>query len=164
MKFLEKFLICGVFFLLLCNVGTGQFSLKFDYARLSDSIPLLNIVSSPVFTILIFYICVLYVYMSKRTQYSNSVILPLIILNYYFGMNEYATKANSIFAMTATNLTLQNGLLNVHPYIIYQLYGFVVIYLTIKISKVKTYHQYYFTSEFLKTVSLLILLGVLLGA
>lgn len=163
-KFIDQFFIVCVFFLILCKIITGHFSLKFDAMCLSDSIPLLNIVSSPVFTLLIFLICVIYVYTSKRIQSTNIIVGLVVVFNYYFILNSYTTTVNNVFTTTTSNLTLQNGLLNIHPYIIYQLYGFICVYLFVKMFKTKTYHQYFFNSDLLKKVNLLILVGILLGA
>jgi cytochrome c biogenesis factor len=90
----------------------------------NDSLLVLYILSSAIFTILFFYIILNYLCLKNLNKFGNLGFISVSCLILYF-LNSFIKDVYviNVFQIPALNTTLQNGLLNIHPFLIYYIYG-----------------------------------------
>jgi len=153
-----------VYFISEIFYNTISYNLIQHYNKLSfnDSINFLCIISSPIYTVFFLSILILYRYTYKYINFK--FIFMFFLLHYYFDVYNYINSIQAVFKTSLLNLNLQNGLLNIHPYIIYIMYSWILLTINQNI-----YKQFCFlhTSANLTNVTpmgYLILIGIFLGA
>jgi cytochrome c biogenesis factor len=138
---------------------------KFNKNGINDSVILLQVISSHTMTIWFFVIVVSF-FLIK--YYKNSTVLTILLsvsLSFYFcDSRPNLTYVTMFFRGSLINLNLQNGLVNIHPLIIYYIYG-TIIYIWL----INYYNNTYHIRNFIYGTNLYTLLGltsagILLGA
>ena len=142
-----------------------NFSNAFNKLSLNDSLELLLVMSSPVFTILILLLLITYINATTAQSHNYMIIFVCAQLyNYFFDFNQDLNNLQHILSINNLNLNLQNGLLNIHPFCIYMLYGWVYVYVLATYLKKRSYKPKYILNTRLVFVTHTMLSGVVLGA
>ena len=137
-----------------------------QYSKISfnDSLEFLCIISSPVYTLFFLSITIIMQYVYKIKLVSSKCIIMFILCSYFFDVNNCESTVQNIFKTAQLNLNLQNGLLNIHPYIIFIIYGWIFFYIYSNLLKQKCFLQDTKNTTSVNFLGYLVMLGVLLGA
>lgn len=142
-----------------------NFSKSFSKLGLNDSLALLSLVSSPVFTIIILLSIVAYLSILKLNTYTYSVVIVFACISTYFlDFNCNLSSLSSTLGGLSFNLNLQNGLLNIHPFLVYAFYGWIYVYIWIIYFKRRSYKSKHTFNTSLVFATQTILVGVILGS
>lgn len=131
----------------------------------NDSLLVLYILSSAIFTILFFYVILNYLYLKNVNKFGNLGSVGVIYTGLYF-LNSFVKDiyVSNVFQISAVNTTLQNGLLNIHPFLIYYIYGCLSLmwYYSYKYDTFSLRNFLGISAHF--SITIIILNGVYLGA
>lgn len=129
----------------------------------NDSLSVLYLLSSNIHTI--WFLCVtLYYIFVKYTTTTPPVIFLFLIFTYCLHCQASSLYVNSIFKIPAINTTLQNGLLNIHPVIIYFGYGVILTLWSILYKSDHSHVKLKLSTTILYRVTIIIFIGTYLGA
>lgn len=132
--------------------------------QLNDGNVFLNLIASPVYSVLFLIVCNAF-YLLNLTRISHNILFLFIILqSYFYNVFDIITVVSNVFNSKALIITLQNGLLNVHPYIIYILYGYILIYIIYSTINSTISSSVLLMHELKYILTLLVLFSIILGA
>jgi len=164
-------IITTTLFLYICVLNFNYIShYKFFYKQvkllINDSLAYIYILSSPQYTIILYVVFVMYNYiLHKRcgtSRGSGRELLLVFLFIYFYYVNFFYLYSYVTFKLKQqmTNTSLQNGLLNFHPFYVYFIYGVItlllltnyynaVIYFSASLNNLKKWLVYILLSIFL---------------
>lgn len=121
--------------------------------------------SSPLYTYLILFSILFGVVYIYRDQYNYSILVfGLIFIVYFLPYIQHTNYLQFLLKTVKFNFNLQNGLLNIHPILIYIIYSYMMIYVYIRTTTTFYYLHVIFRRSFLIFANLIALIGIFLGA
>jgi cytochrome c biogenesis factor len=147
----------------------SKFNLNYLFCNaklhLNDSLIILYVFSSIIYTVWMLYVLINFIQVKLFNRNTIWNMLLLLMTHFYFLNNvSYSMYIGILFKTPAINVTLQNGLLNIHPFIIYYTYALAIL-LWYNIYKKKTFCvEAAFTTTFVYGVLGVIIIGISLGA
>lgn len=156
--------ILTLWILVMNNLSFKGF-LTFNKLGLNESMMILNIISSSTYTYLLAVWCMSYKNWlgQERPTYMHITLHTLVTL-YYFDNFYNVGSISQLFKIVSLNTNLQNGLLNIHPFFVYILYGWLILFLIGMYIARNTYTEMYLYMQIFVKYTYIILIGTILGA
>lgn len=129
-----------------------------------DSLVVLYILSSNVYTVGVLLIGIFLLLYKLRTLTLFSSVAGFVVGGYFITKHPYMLYITPFLKTIAVNITLQNGLLNIHPSLIYFIYINIIVLFTRTYSNYCSTPQMWQTTTYLYRLSLYAFLGIYLGA
>jgi len=147
------------------NIYESTALLSIGQISSNDSIFFLNIISSPIYTIFFFIVVTFLVYFfSAKNLNATNLLLFFITIFYLVDINFVKTAVHLKLNQASININLYNGLLNIHPYIIYISYSFLLTSLYLRSTNNSIYLNKLMIKSTLTVYTLIIMISIVLGA